>query len=250
LDQLVDNFVDRLAQARMLDELGDVAEYELQRLGFSGFTYWNFLRLPLDDIGAATTFVYSRGPAYLKALEAMYYRRKMFQKDPFWHHAMIATRPFSSDDLRQGREMTRAQRWVQKLERRFGLNYDICVPMNTPKRYHGFYAFVIGGSEQTRAEISAAAPMVAELALRFGNCATDFVDFSAIRDYQDLFFSRREQECLTWMAKGRSNAEIGEVLEISENTVKFHVTNIMRKLNAANRTEAVALAVRSGWITT
>lgn len=250
MDQRVDTFASRMPDARMLDDLGDAAEYEIQRLGFSGFTYWNFQRIPLEQIGANTTFVFSRGPAFMKALEALYYRRRMFLKDPFWHHAMIATEPYTSDDLRVGRKMTWAQRWVQKLERRFGLNYDLCVPMNTPKRYHGFYAFVIGGSEETRMQIAEAAPKVKELALQFGNCATDFVRFEEIREYEDLFFSRREQECLTWMAKGRSNAEIGEVLEISENTVKFHVTNIMKKLNAANRTEAVALAARSGWITT
>jgi two-component system response regulator DegU len=50
------------------------------------------------------------------------------------------------------------------------------------------------------------------------------------------------------MGKGRSNAEIGKILEISERTVKFHVKNIMEKLNAANRTEAVAIAARSGWL--
>ena len=51
------------------------------------------------------------------------------------------------------------------------------------------------------------------------------------------------------MAKGRSNNEIAAVLGISERTVKFHVKGIMDKLNAANRTEAVAIAARSGWIT-
>ena len=50
----------------------------------------------------------------------------------------------------------------------------------------------------------------------------------------------REEEILTWVAGGKTNAEISEILAISSFTVKNHVQRIMRKLGAANRTEAVA----------
>jgi DNA-binding CsgD family transcriptional regulator len=83
---------------------------------------------------------------------------------------------------------------------------------------------------------------------QFAVAVIDFVVMGGADETLGLLFSRREQECLAWMAKGRSNAEIGKILEISERTVKFHVKNIMEKLNAANRTEAVAIAARSGWI--
>jgi transcriptional regulator EpsA len=52
--------------------------------------------------------------------------------------------------------------------------------------------------------------------------------------------SLREEEIIDWVAKGRTNAEISGVLAISEYTVKNHVRRIMKKLGAANRTEAVA----------
>jgi len=52
--------------------------------------------------------------------------------------------------------------------------------------------------------------------------------------------SLREQEIIDWVAKGRTNAEISGILAISEYTVKNHVRRIMKKLGAANRTEAVA----------
>ena len=53
---------------------------------------------------------------------------------------------------------------------------------------------------------------------------------------------------LAWVAQGLPNKEIAERLAISQRTVKFHVSSIMGKLGAANRTEAVALAVQQGLI--
>lgn len=58
----------------------------------------------------------------------------------------------------------------------------------------------------------------------------------------------RESEVLTMLAEGAGNKEIAARLNISEHTVKFHVSSILSKLGAASRTEAVALGVREGLI--
>jgi len=58
--------------------------------------------------------------------------------------------------------------------------------------------------------------------------------------------TEREREVLTLVAQGRANREIADELIITERTVKFHVSAIMGKLDATNRTEAVALAREQG----
>lgn len=58
----------------------------------------------------------------------------------------------------------------------------------------------------------------------------------------------RELEVLKALAEGGSNKALAEALFISERTVKFHVSAILSKLGAANRTEAVQIAVRQGLI--
>ena len=58
----------------------------------------------------------------------------------------------------------------------------------------------------------------------------------------------RELEVLALLASGLKNAEIADELFISERTVKFHVSSILAKLGAENRTEAARVAVRRGLV--
>jgi DNA-binding NarL/FixJ family response regulator len=58
--------------------------------------------------------------------------------------------------------------------------------------------------------------------------------------------SMREIELLELVADGLSNKAIADKLSISENTVKYHMKNILQKLAAKNRTEAVTQAIRAG----
>jgi NarL family two-component system response regulator LiaR len=61
---------------------------------------------------------------------------------------------------------------------------------------------------------------------------------------QDEGLTARELEILRLMVHGDSNPDIAEKLFVSRSTVKFHVSNILMKLGAATRTEAVAMAVQ------
>lgn len=63
-----------------------------------------------------------------------------------------------------------------------------------------------------------------------------------------LPISSREREILELIAKGKSNKEIGKMLEISDQTVKNHITSILKKLHVNDRTAAVVYAIREKWI--
>jgi DNA-binding NarL/FixJ family response regulator len=58
----------------------------------------------------------------------------------------------------------------------------------------------------------------------------------------------RELQVLNQLAKGLANKQIAEVLNITENTAKWYLKNILAKLRVADRTEAVAVAIQRGII--
>lgn len=60
--------------------------------------------------------------------------------------------------------------------------------------------------------------------------------------------TKRELQILEYIANGRSNKEIGQILFISEHTVKTHVKSILTKLDAIGRTEAIAVGIKRGLI--
>lgn len=89
-------------------------------------------------------------------------------------------------------------------------------------------------------------------------CITDATAASRSRSSPDIdgpgFFaaddigglSERERECLLWVSVGKTAWETAMILELSRRTVEFHLANAVRKLHAANKVHAAAIAIRNG----
>jgi DNA-binding CsgD family transcriptional regulator len=69
---------------------------------------------------------------------------------------------------------------------------------------------------------------------------------SPVLDVTGWDLTTRELEVLQHLAAGQRNRSVALALNISENTIKFHIRNILRKLDVRSRTEAIALAHRHG----
>lgn len=93
-----------------------------------------------------------------------------------------------------------------------------------------------------------------DLVLSLPEVATEvlaaFRQMVADEDIQSIYspLSPRELEVLELVAAGRTNKEIAQQLDISNQTVKNHVSSILRKLAVNDRTQAVVYAMRRGWI--
>lgn len=69
---------------------------------------------------------------------------------------------------------------------------------------------------------------------------------STVREAAPVSLSMREMQVLTGMSQGKSNAQIGRELYLSEDTIKTHARRLFRKLGAKDRAEAVATGFRRG----
>jgi DNA-binding NarL/FixJ family response regulator len=88
-------------------------------------------------------------------------------------------------------------------------------------------------------------PMVARRVLN------QFQDIASLGSHMEnvvAVLTQREKQILNYVAGGNTNKQIAHVLNISEQTIKNHVSAILRKLNANDRAHAVVLAIRHGWI--
>ncbi|WCM90271.1 autoinducer binding domain-containing protein [Acidovorax sp. NCPPB 3576] len=66
--------------------------------------------------------------------------------------------------------------------------------------------------------------------------------------HQKAFLTSRELETLKWTADGKTMGDIAQILDVSENTVRFHLKNATAKLQSPNKTAAAVKAALLGWL--
>jgi DNA-binding NarL/FixJ family response regulator len=113
---------------------------------------------------------------------------------------------------------------------------------------HVAAAVAAGGRGYLRKDASRA-----EVRVAISQALTEQPTYSAVRSPapaagEPPALTERELEVLAGMSDGRSNAEIGRALFLSEDTVKTHARRLFRKLGATDRAHAVAIAIRRGLV--
>lgn len=103
---------------------------------------------------------------------------------------------------------------------------------------HGGAAFV-SKSEQPSVLLDTIAAVAA------GRMVFPYIDVRSIYDNPLSTLTRREMEVLSDLAAGRTNKQIARDLDVSLNTIKFHVRNLFQKLNVNSRSQAISLYLRS-----
>ena len=90
-----------------------------------------------------------------------------------------------------------------------------------------------------------------EVALNLGvvYCALKLTWLSSHERAGGSTLSTRERECLTWVATGKTDWDISEILQISDQTVHKHISTALKKLKASTRAQAVAMALATRQIT-
>lgn len=145
-------------------------------------------------------------------------------------------------DLRQGNNGFAAKRFYGEAAA-FGLVEGFSFGSQFPRQQAGSFFTCAGGNElatQNRhsAVFGYLAPFLHEAILKIQSPEKAF----------DVALTARETEVLKWLKSGKSDRETSLLLGTSQRTIKFHVQNAMRKLQAKTRTEAVVRAISVGKI--
>ena len=97
-------------------------------------------------------------------------------------------------------------------------------------------------------DIASAIRQVFEHSIHYVGPRTGVVSSRSKSNGDSLHLTRRELEILRLVAEGRTNGELARMLWVTEQTVKFHLVNVYRKLGVANRTEAARYAFEHGLV--
>lgn len=228
-------YIDRLHAMTEPDKIQDAFVAAIGALGVTNFA---LLEVTSDPDVFRRSVIDDRMPSGWKQ---RYFEQEYAKVDPCVVEAMTNLDPFLWSE-------TLAKSHREKIERRifheaaeFQLKEGLCIPIYGPRRYLAFAT--LAGDHLDISPNSRRALHV--MSLYTHNQLIKLMR-AAARPPVDL--TRREVNCLQWVAQGKSDWEIGEILKISESTAHWYVENAKRKLGVATRIQAVMSAVSAGLI--
>ncbi|MER9645322.1 LuxR family transcriptional regulator [Mesorhizobium sp. M0239] len=186
-----------------------------------------------------------RGPAamlnYPDEWQERYFEMGYDEIDPIIKTGRKRADAFRWSEVYNDGSTTEGERRVFDEAATFGLRAGVSVPLHGPE---GSFAIMSFARPWGREFQNRTITYLQLAALHFHLRIKKFGKSAGIEDAPSL--SLREKECILWTARGKSSWEIGKILEISENTVNFHIKNVKKKLNATSRTLAAIKAVNFG----
>jgi LuxR family transcriptional regulator, quorum-sensing system regulator BjaR1 len=227
------DFVDA---ANRLDSPAILRLFETQLAG-CGFTSYMMAALPVPGVSLEALVVANGWPA---GWTEIYVRENFSAVDPVVRYGASTVQPFEWWEARYDPEQDPAAHTVMTRATDFGLHAGFSIPLH----HDGAGALVTMAGE--RPEFGPGAKSAMQLIAIFMHNRIRSLKKLATPERSPL--SGREREILLWAAEGKTAWEISVILNIAERTVKFHLIGAGRKLNAANRTAAVAKALAMGLI--
>lgn len=233
LKLLCDAF-EALERAKTAEELRVQMARFARDMGFEHFTYALTVKIP--SIKQQQYFINGFPQPWLERYLAAGY----FKVDPIVRHAETSSMPaiWTDDAFHDGKS---AEFWEEA--KAFGLSDGLSFAVHEQPGVTGIFSLardkVLDLQGQDLAALVGRAQMFASLL----HHAVARIDLPKLLPENTAPLTQRERECLVWTADGKTAWEIGRILSIAERTVVFHINNVVQKLGAANKTQAIVRAV-------
>ena len=170
----------------------------------------------------------------------IYTRENFSIMDPVPRHGASTVQPFEWGEARYDKDSNPAAHLVMTRATEFRLMQGYCIPLH----YDEGGAVISMGTEQLTID-----PLAKSALQLVGVYAHNRIrSLGRPKPEKHDLLTPREREILRWAADGKTSWEVSVILGISERTVKFHLIQASHKLNAVNRTAAVAKALARGLI--
>lgn len=229
-------FVEAVEHAGATTEVERLFRDSISEAGFSAFVMCG---LPHPYTDFKNRIIANGWPAEWSQI---YMAEDLAKNDPVERHCLRSIDPFDWSDAPYDQERDQAASDVMQRAADFGMKQGFCVPIH------------YGDGSGAAVSIAGEKPdfgFGVRPAMRLMALYAHHRVYTLIRPRppkRDRVLTQREREVLRWALEGKTDWEIGAILNITERTARAHMWNAAQKLHAANRTATVVQALRCGEI--
>ena len=232
-------FVDDVRGAAAISELREILVEISAELGFSHFA----LAHHVDLRRASTPAI--RIHNYPAELEQYHDDQQLGARDPVHRACQRTAIGFAWSELPDMIQLTPRDRRVLDAAASRGIEEGFTVPAHVPAELSGSCSFATARGERLEANNLAMAQLVGAFAFQ---AARQFLKALTPNNAPSPQVSNRERECLVWIARGKTDWEIGTILGISVETVRQYVKHARTRYDVVSRSQLVAHALLAGTI--
>jgi LuxR family transcriptional regulator/LuxR family quorum-sensing system transcriptional regulator CciR len=230
-------------EIRTCRHTGQLGEHCVEVLDGLGIGMMSYHHLPPPGATDHSDYVEVATHGFPEEWARRYQDEQLYRIDPIPKHALDACWPFFWSEVGEHMDLTQdQQRYLRMLDQQ-NLGDGLAIAVFGPHGRNGYVGLGgwIGRAKPDNAQISAL-QMIAQMAhLRYCELLVQ-----KLPSYARL--SEREREILVWIAKGKSNGVMAEILDLSPNTVDTYVRRVFRKLHVGDRVTAALRGVALGLI--
>jgi LuxR family transcriptional regulator, quorum-sensing system regulator BjaR1 len=228
--------IDKIDSASGLDQIIGILSSAGNSFGYENFSIAG-LPMPGETIDP-----YIMACGWPDEWSTRYREQNYVHEDPIIRQVRQASKPFMWADAPLNSSDVGAKKVLDEATE-FGLVEGFAVPIYTT---HGFQAIVTFGANELKLDKSEQAALHLVAIYAHQAIRTLLPNGGKNNGFWQLEkqLSLGEIECLKWIAAGKTACEVGIITGLSDRTVEHYIESVLRKLNATNRVQAVAEAIR------
>lgn len=231
--------LDFLQQAPAMSDIGELVREFGAVVNLYGYDTFGYISLATPGEPVRPRVLFS---GQTMGWGERYMQEHLAADDPTLPLVFSKHSPFAWSDL-SGAALNKKQKRLFEEAFKVGLKNGFVVPVTGPL---GEVAAVLLAGENHNPPGIAERSTIQALATVFATCGRSLLEIADDELIPENILTRREAQCLTWVAQGKTDWEIGAILEIAPRTVGAHLDNARAKLGASTRAQAVFEAWRHG----
>jgi len=236
------DFAENVRAAATPGDIWEAVIDVLPAIGFDMFSYYHFPIFDVDGRRGASIAVVEHG--YPEGFVEQYVARGWHRVDPLARIARGAAGPLLWSEALRTIELTTAERDYVGACARAGIGDGVAIPMFGPggRNSYGTLGFLRGNERPVDVQERSVLQLAAQAAhLRYCELWSD-------DQRPRASLTAREREILEWVARGKSNSVISDIVGVSAHTVDTHMRRIYAKLDVSDRVSAAIRGIGGGLI--